>query len=105
MLAEASGVGIRIDVTKIPRPDDVPLERWLLSFPSFGYLLAVAPDAADATLDRFTARGIAAAQIGRIDAGHRVEITDGDQVATIWDFANQPLIGCGQEAALCASPS
>ena len=43
MLAECSGVGATIDVAAVPRPEGVPLERWLLTFPSYGYLLAVAP--------------------------------------------------------------
>jgi len=105
MLAEGSGVGLRIDVTKVPRPDGVPLDRWLTSFPSFGYVLTATPDAADAVMDRFTERGIAAAEVGRITADRRVEITDGEDRATIWDFAEGPLIGCGREMAPCASRS
>lgn len=105
MLAEGSGVGIRIDVTAVPRPDGVVLERWLLSFPSFGYLLAVEPGAVVGVIDTFAERDIAAAEIGTITAGHRVEITDGASNATIWDFADRPLIGCGREVAPCASPS
>jgi AIR synthase-related protein len=97
MLAECSGVGITIDVTKVLRPEGVALERWLLTFPSFGYLLSVAPDEAGEVIGAFTARGIAAADIGEITAGHRVVITDRISSATIWDFADQPLIGCGVE--------
>ena len=41
MLAECSRVGVTIDVTRVPKPDGVPLERWLTTFPSYGYLLAV----------------------------------------------------------------
>ena len=44
MLAECSGVGISIDLNAIPKPDGVALERWLMTFPSFGYLLAVKPE-------------------------------------------------------------
>src|SRR5262249_36203088 len=43
MLAECSDVAIDIDLRSVPQPDGVPLERWLLTFPSFGYLLAVKP--------------------------------------------------------------
>ncbi len=41
MLAECSRVGATIDVTRVPKPDGVPLDRWLTTFPSYGYLLAV----------------------------------------------------------------
>ncbi|WP_413761100.1 AIR synthase-related protein, partial [Vibrio vulnificus] len=60
MLLECSGVGACIDIEHIPRPDGVPLLRWLLSFPSFGYLLSVRPQHRLSVLERFAARGIAA---------------------------------------------
>jgi AIR synthase-related protein len=95
MLAECSGVAITIDVTAIPKPPEVPLARWLQSFPSFGYLLAVTPENADAVLSRFAQRDIAAAEIGQVEAGSRVTITDGEVPVVVWDFAERPLIGFG----------
>jgi uncharacterized protein len=96
MLAECSGVAATINIAAIPRPDGVPLERWLQTFPSYGYLLSVAPLKVAAVIARFAARGIAVAEIGEIAAGHHVAITDGQASKTIWDFAHEPLIGCGQ---------
>jgi hypothetical protein len=100
MLAECSGVGIEIDIRAIPMPDGVPLERWLLTFPSFGYLLAVAATDVDAVTSRFAARGIAAADIGAIIAGSEVAITDGVAREAIWNVVARPLLQCApQEAA------
>jgi len=96
MLAECSGVAIDIDLRSIPKPDDVALERWLLTFPSFGYLLAVKPRNVAETIARFTARNIAAAVVGTVSHGSRVTISDGASTETIWDFAKAPLIGAGQ---------
>ena len=92
MLAECSGVGIDIDLDTIPKPEGVALERWLLTFPSFGYLLSVKPEHVGQTVARFTARGIAAAAIGSLNGGSRLTIGDGAVSETIWDFAEQPLI-------------
>ena len=97
MLAECSGVAIVIDVRAAPRPDEVPLDRWLLSFPSFGYLLAVAPENVAAVTRLFRERDIAAADIGAIRAGSTVAITDGVSVEAIWDFAETPLLGCAAQ--------
>jgi AIR synthase-related protein len=94
MLAECSGVGLSIDIGAVPRPDGVPLERWLLSFPSFGYILAVPSTYVEDVVARFAARGIAAADVGTVTAGSAVEITDGTDHETVWDFARQSLIGC-----------
>jgi uncharacterized protein len=96
MLAECSGVAATINVTAVPRPDGVPLERWMQTFPSYGYILSVAPAKVAAVIARFAARGIAAAEVGDIAAGQRVAITDGHATETVWDFAREPLIGCGQ---------
>ena len=95
MLAECSGVGIVIDVRSVPRPEGVALERWLLTFPSYGYLLSVAPSDVDAVLGLFSARGLSASAIGAVTADRRVVVTDGVSDETIWDFARAPLIGCG----------
>ena len=95
MLLECSGVGGSIDVTSVPRPDGVPLERWLGSFPSYGYLLSVSPGHTGAVLDRFRGRGIAAARIGTLDRSRSVRIDDGHNEATVWDFSASALIGCG----------
>lgn len=94
MLAECSGVGAAISVAAVPKPEGVPLERWLQTFPSYGYLLAVPPANASAVLARFRERGIAAADVGTVTADRRVVIADGEVTATIWDFAREPLIGC-----------
>ncbi|WP_213769499.1 sll0787 family AIR synthase-like protein [Bradyrhizobium sp. dw_78] len=96
MLAECSGVAIDIDLRSIPKPAGAPLERWLLTFPSFGYLLSVKPGNAAETIACFAGRGIAAARIGAVSRGSRVSIGDGTSSETIWDFAQKPLIGAGR---------
>jgi AIR synthase-related protein len=95
MLAECSGIGLDIDVRAIPRPEGAPLDRWLLTFPSYGYLLAVAPANVDRVVVRFAARGLRAAAIGIATADGLVSIRDGAAQETIWDFTRAPLIGCG----------
>ncbi|MGQ4618418.1 MSMEG_0567/sll0787 family protein [Nocardia sp. R7R-8] len=47
MLAEASGVGVELDVTRIPRPADTAFAEWLTCFPGFAMLTA---DRAGATI-------------------------------------------------------
>jgi AIR synthase-related protein len=95
MLAECSRVGLRIDLAAIPCPAGAPLDRWLQTFPSFGYLLAVTPAHIPEVIARFSERGIAAADIGMVTADHVVRIGLGAESETIWDFTEQPLLGCG----------
>lgn len=95
MLAECSGVGVEIDLDAVPKPEGVAPERWLRSFPSFGYLLSVKLADVEAVIARFAARSIAAADIGAITRGPLVEVVSGAARETIWDFSSRPLIGCG----------
>ncbi|MFI7664774.1 MSMEG_0567/sll0787 family protein [Nocardia sp. NPDC049526] len=46
MLAEASGVGIELDVARIPRPTKAALAQWITCFPGFAMLTADRPGAA-----------------------------------------------------------
>ena len=93
MLAECSGVGITIDVRAVPKPHSAPIDRWLMTFPSFGYLLAVAPGDVGAVTRLFSERDIAAADIGGVFEGAEVAIADGETVEVIWDFERASLIG------------
>ncbi|QWW70203.1 sll0787 family AIR synthase-like protein [Rhizobium sp. WYJ-E13] len=97
MLAECSRVGIDIDVSAIPLPDGVALERWLATFPSFGYLIATAPEKADEVILRFAARNITAAVIGNIKAGSEVAVADGADRIVICDHAETPLLQLGRQ--------
>jgi uncharacterized protein len=78
----------------IVRPEGVALDQWLQSFPSFGFLLAVAPSDVRSVLELFRARKIAAAEIGGFNETRRVTIADGCAERTIWNFAQGPLLGC-----------
>ena len=98
MLAECSGVARPSTSRRFRARTASPLARWLQTFPSYGYILSVAPANVAAVIGRFAARGIAAAEIGAIAAGGRVAITDGRATETIWDFAREPLIGCGRRS-------
>jgi AIR synthase-related protein len=92
MLLEASQVGAAIDLGAIPLPAGVPLQRWLQSFPSFGFILSVRPAQTAAVIARFAARGIACADIGEVRAAPQVLLHQGAQQALLWDIATEPFI-------------
>jgi uncharacterized protein len=68
MLLECSKVGAELWLDQVPRPENVALERWLISFPSFGYLLSVAQEDSSKTIALFKQHGIACGHIGRVTA-------------------------------------
>ncbi|MTE01863.1 sll0787 family AIR synthase-like protein [Paracoccus sp. YIM 132242] len=99
MLAECSGCGFAIDLDAVPVPPGIPIERWLRSFPSFGFLLSVRPHHAAAVCDRFAARGIIAAAIGTAIAAPRIDLRSGDAAAPFWDHGERPYLDLMPERA------
>jgi selenophosphate synthetase-related protein len=100
MLAECSKVGALIDVDAIPRPEGLPLARWLQSFPSYGFVLSVAPPNVAAVLERFGARGIACAAVGEVTARQSLVLRSGGDEAQLWSIADEPFITPRPDASL-----
>ena len=102
MLLECSRVGAVIDVDRIPCPPGfAPHDachahalRWLTAFPSYGYLLSVAPDDVAEVRGRFQARGIECEAIGEIAAQPQCWLRDAQGGrALLWDLAAHDFIG------------
>ena len=66
--------------------------RWLTAFPSYGFVLSVAPQQRDAVCARFASRGIAAAVVGEVTTGHEVVLRRPHETARLWDFGAEPFI-------------
>jgi uncharacterized protein len=86
-MIEGAGCGANLHTEDIPRPDGAPLERWLLTFPSFGFLLAT--EQPEATCEVFARHGLAAARCGTFDDTRTLKL-DG---RTAWDLNQTPLTG------------
>lgn len=96
MLAEGSRVGARLDLEAVSPPPGVPLVPWLLAFMSYGFVLAVRPDAVEAFRAPFQARGLRAEVIGEVTAGSAVTLHQGADQATLWDWRERPFTGMGR---------
>jgi selenophosphate synthetase-related protein len=94
-LLEAAGCGAVLDVDRLPRPGGVTAERWLRTFPSFGFLLAAAPRHAEAARAVFERRGLDCAACGEFEEGRRLDLRCGADRATVWDLDIAPLTGLG----------
>jgi uncharacterized protein len=99
MLLEASGAGAVLDLDRLPRPDGVDIGRWLLTFPSYGFVLTTSPARAGAVRERFHERGVACESVGTIDRSLRLRLVAGSRGATLWDLARQPFTGFGSRRA------
>jgi AIR synthase-related protein len=93
MLLECSGIGATVELDRLPLPPGVPLERWLQTFPSFGYLLSVPPAHAETVVRSFGEREITCARIGTCTERRTLEVALGAEGETFWDLAERPFTG------------
>ena len=100
MLLECSNVGATIDPFAIPRPDGVPIERWLTAFPSYGFVLSVRPENASAIMAKFASRDIACAAVGAVVEATQVALKSGTDTALLWDFKAEAFIGAKRRPEL-----
>jgi selenophosphate synthetase-related protein len=97
-MIEGAGVGATLDVDAVPRPVGVALERWLVTFPSFGFLLAAPEQHVQAAVGRFLARGLACAPCGHFDDTTTLKLASNGATAVAWDLAATPLTGISPSA-------
>jgi hypothetical protein len=93
MLLECSGIGATVELDALVRPPGVDLERWLVSFPSFGYLLAVDPANVAAVRRAFALRGIACGAFGACTVGGMLVVEQGGASEPFWDLRRVPFTG------------
>jgi selenophosphate synthetase-related protein len=90
-LLELAGCGATLDVDRVPRPEGVALERWLQTFPSFGFVLAAAPEHVEEACAAFARRDLACAPCGSFDDSRVLRLAGGGESAEVWDLAAEPL--------------
>ncbi len=95
MLLEPTGAGVSLDLGRLPRPDGVPLERWVTVFPTYGFLLCVQPHRVADCLRAFDDRGLACAEAGVVDDTGRLRVRLDGQEAMLADLARDGLTRTG----------
>ena len=93
MLLECSQIGASIELDAIPKPAHAPLERWLASFPSFGFLIAAPPHQVADIARRFSARDIACARIGTCESERRLVVEHAGERETLWSIDDGAFMG------------
>ncbi|MGB3312430.1 MAG: sll0787 family AIR synthase-like protein [Nodosilinea sp.] len=93
MLLETSGCGAVLDLGAIAPPPGVDLLPWLLSFPSYGYLLSVRPEAVALIQSQFHRQGLVCNPVGTITIEQTLTLQLGHDSICFWDFAIEPLTG------------
>lgn len=86
----AGGLGCALDLEALPVPPGVGLDRWLLTFPSYGFLLVGDPARLAA---RFGAAGLTVARLGTLDGSGALRLRAGGRDEPVWDLSQDDLTG------------
>ena len=95
MLAESSGVGATLNLDLVPHPPNVAWEKWLTSFPSFGFLFTVPPERLAQVKKLFQPHGLTCKAVGKVTTGSQIILQQAGEQELFWDMV-YPLTGFGQ---------
>jgi hypothetical protein len=103
MLLECNRLGVVLDLDGLPVPAGVTLERWLLCFPCYAFLLCVPPERESECLRAFAGRGLAAAPVGTLDDTGELRLSSGGKAATAFDLSRESVTNLSGPARQPAS--
>ena len=97
MLLETSNCGAVLNLDAIAPPDNIPLEQWLLSFPSYGFLLSVRPEKVASVQACFHEQNLVCSAVGTVEEHHQLVLKLGNESAVFWDLSTRSLMGFSAE--------
>ncbi|MDB6138012.1 MAG: hypothetical protein JWO94_1084 [Verrucomicrobiaceae bacterium] len=87
MLLATSRCGATVNLDALPVPPNTNLQHWILSFPSYGYLLSVETQHVPKVCSRFWKRGIECQVIGRMEQGHQLALESNGERCVLAEIA------------------
>lgn len=93
MLLETSHCGAILNLDLVPCPEELSLERWLISFPSFGFLLSVRPEKVEEIRSLFCASNLICEVVGEIQPTQQLILRFEQESIIFWDLSMQKLTG------------
>ncbi len=93
MLLESSNCGAVIHFDQVPCPQGIGLEQWLLSFPSYGFLLSVRPAYVERMQALAQVLDIICEPIGKMTGDRKLILTKDNESICFWDLDDEGLTG------------
>ncbi|MBA2859403.1 methanogenesis marker 2 protein [Methanococcus maripaludis] len=94
MLLEVSKKGAMVDVSKIPVPEDIPLNHWLKMYPGSGFVFTAPENKTKELIEKLEFAGIESAVCGEVKNDKKFMITDGTEKTMFFDFDTEYICGC-----------
>lgn len=93
MILELSGVGAEVEIPVIPKPPQLEYSQWLQMYPGMSFIVTCESKNTETVLDTYASHGLTAAKIGKVMPSRRLDITNGYDRATVFDFTKQSITG------------
>lgn len=93
MLLETSGCGAVLELEAIPHPPGLDWQRWLVSFPSYGFVLSLTPEQVMAVQPQCHHLDLVCQVIGQVVEAPTLTLTTATESLEFWDFSRQRLTG------------
>ena len=91
MLLEPTRSGVAVELTDVPVPAGVDLERWLICFPCFAFLVTMPPSVEAGCREVVETRGLTYAPLGLIDDSGLVTLNADGATATIINLSHEQV--------------
>jgi len=93
MLLETSSCGAVLNLDQVPRPKTLALERWLISFPSYGFLLSVSPENASVIQSYFQQQRLVCEVVGEVEPTQQLVLRSSQESIVFWDLSQEKSTG------------
>lgn len=93
MILELSGMGAEVEVPAIPMPTHLEYSQWLRMYPGMGFIVTCNAKNTRAVLATYASHGLTSAKIGKVMPSQRLDIINGHDSATVFDFTKQSITG------------
>ncbi len=94
MLLEVSKKGGFVDITKIPRNEDIPINHWLKLYPGCGFVFTAKEDKIDRLKEVLEFVNMSVEVCGEVVDSKKLIISDGRDSEILFDFDKEYICGC-----------
>ncbi len=91
MLCESSHVGAQINIESIPKPENISLQEWLVTYPSIGFVFTT--DKPEECIMLLRKHGLTANVVGSILKKRIIQISYKGQVETLFNLEKESIFG------------
>jgi hypothetical protein len=101
MLLEVSGVGADVDMGAMPKPESLEFDHWLKMYPGMGFIVTCRPENTKKVLSVYNNHKLNASKVGKIVSAPRLDIVEGGERATVFDFKKHEITGLRPAKGRC----